>query len=51
MLTDGGACNCAKYGALCCVGTANEDKIDGRDTIQNMDGKREPSSPQCKSCA
>ena len=46
-----GAYNCAKYGALCCVGTATEDKIDGRDTIQNMDGKREPSSPQCKSCA
>ena len=38
-----GACIRAKYGALCCVGTVNEDKIERRDTIQNMDGKREPS--------
>ena len=35
-----GACVRAKYGALCCVGTVNKDKIERRDTIQNMDGKR-----------
>ena len=35
----GGQCS-AKYGALCWNRTVNEDKIDRRDTIQNMDGKR-----------
>lgn len=38
----GGQCS-AKYGALCWNRTVNEDKIDRRDTIQNMDRKREPS--------
>ena len=39
-----GASISAKYGVLCCVGTVTEDKIERRDTIQNMEGKREPSS-------